>query len=134
MAAELALLFVGATLPTPLYPLYRETFGFSGVTLTLIYAVYVLGNMAALFIFGRLSDQIGRRSVSLAALALALASMLVFAFAAGTSSLFAAHMISGFSTGLGAGAATAWINLAHSLSPRRTISNSAPPRPLPTTA
>src|SRR4051794_20547720 len=102
-ATELALMFVGATLPTPLYPLYRDAFGFSGVTLALIYAVYVLGNMAALFIFGRLSDQIGRRRVSLVALSIGLASTLVFAFASGTPWLFAARMISGFSTGLGAG-------------------------------
>jgi len=108
-AAALALMFVGATLPTPLYPLYREAFGFSGITLTLIYAVYVLGNMAALFTFGRLSDQIGRRRVSLVALSIGLASTLVFAFASGTPWLFAARMISGFSTGLGAGAVTAWI-------------------------
>jgi MFS family permease len=102
-------MFVGATIPTPLYPLYRETFGFSGVTLTLVYAVYVLGNMVALLIFGRLSDQIGRRSISLAALAFALASTLVFLFAQSTSWLFVARVVSGFSTGLGAGAATAWI-------------------------
>src|SRR5690349_6811960 len=31
VAAAIALMFVGATLPTPLYPLYREAFGFSGV-------------------------------------------------------------------------------------------------------
>lgn len=109
VGAALALMFVGATVPTPLYPLYREAFGFSGVTLTLIYAVYVLGNMVALLIFGRLSDQIGRRSISLAALAFALASTIVFLLAQGTPWLFVARVISGFSTGLGAGAATAWI-------------------------
>lgn len=107
--AALALMFVGATVPTPLYPLYRETFGFAGVTLTLIYAVYVLGNMVALLVFGRLSDQIGRRSISLASLAFALLGTLVFLFAQSTSWLFVARVISGFSTGLGAGAATAWI-------------------------
>jgi hypothetical protein len=34
VATELAVIFVGAILPTPLYPLYRQAFGFSGVTLT----------------------------------------------------------------------------------------------------
>ena len=61
VAAELGIMFIGAILPTPLYPLYREAFGFSGVTLTLIYATYVLGNLTALLFFGRLADQIGRR-------------------------------------------------------------------------
>jgi MFS family permease len=109
VATELAAMFVGAILPTPLYPLYREAFGFSGVTLTLIYAVYVLGNLVALLLFGRLSDQIGRRSTNLPAIGCGIASAIVFAFAAGTAWLFAARALSGFSTGLAAGAATAWI-------------------------
>ena len=64
VAAALAITFVGATLPTPLYPLYQQAFGFSGITLTLIYAVYVLGNLVALLVFGRLSDEIGRRNAT----------------------------------------------------------------------
>jgi MFS family permease len=109
VATELGAIFVGAILPTPLYPLYRQTFGFSGVTLTLIYSVYVLGNLVALLLFGRLADQIGRRGASLPAIGVSMAGALVFATAAGTPWLFAARALSGFSTGLAAGAATAWI-------------------------
>lgn len=109
VAAELAVAFMGSTLPTPLYPDYRRAFGFSGVTLTLIYAVYVVGNLVALFIFGRVSDQIGRRRVSLVALALACASTLLFAFAQGTAWLFGARMLSGLAVGVLSGTATAWI-------------------------
>lgn len=109
VATELATLFIGATLPTPLYPLYRTAFGFSGITLTLIYAVYVLGNLAALLFFGRLSDQIGRRPASLPALGIGIVSTLVFLLAESSGGLFLARVLSGFSTGLGAGAATAWI-------------------------
>jgi len=39
VAIQLGLMFVGALMPTPLYPLYRQTFGFSGIVLTLIFAV-----------------------------------------------------------------------------------------------
>jgi MFS family permease len=109
VAAMLGVMFVGAIMPTPLYPLYRQAFGFSGVTLTLIYAIYVLGNLLALLLFGRLSDQIGRRSVSLVAVGFGVASAVAFAFAASTAWLFAARVLSGLSTGLAAGAATAWI-------------------------
>ena len=109
VAAELGIMFIGAILPTPLYPLYREAFGFSGVTLTLIYATYVLGNLTALLLFGRLADQIGRRPASLPAVAVGIASAVVFAAAQGTAWLFVARAISGFSTGLASGAATAWI-------------------------
>jgi MFS family permease len=91
VAGKLGVMFVGATLPTPLYPLYREAFGFSAVTLTLIYATYVLGNLAALLFFGPLSDQIGRRATSLPAIAVGTASTAVFAAAPGTAWLFAAR-------------------------------------------
>ena len=109
VAIQLGVMFVGAILPTPLYPLYRQAFGFSGVTLTLIYATYVLGNLAALLLFGRLADQIGRRAASLPAVAVGIASTIVFAAAQSTGWLFAARGLSGFSTGLASGAATAWI-------------------------
>lgn len=109
VAIALAVMFVGAILPTPLYPLYQHAFGFFGVTLTLIYAVYVLGNLVALLFFGRLADQIGRRRAILPAIGFGIASAVVFAAAAGSPWLFAARALSGFSTGLAAGAATAWI-------------------------
>ena len=79
VTTELAVIFVGAIMPTPLYPLYRQAFGFSGVMLTLIYAVYVVGNLAALLFFGRLADQIGRRAVSLPAIGFGIASTVAFA-------------------------------------------------------
>ena len=109
VAVALAVMFVGAIMPTPFYPLYQHAFGFSGVTLTLIYAVYVLGNLVALLFFGRLADQVGRRSAMLPAIGFGIASTVVFAAAAGTAWLFAARALSGLSTGLAAGAATAWI-------------------------
>src|ERR1700733_3998335 len=91
VATELGAMFVGAIVPTPLYPLYREAFGFSGVTLTLIYAVYVLGNLVALLFFGRLADQIGRSRATLPAIAVSFASTIVFAAASGTAWLFVAR-------------------------------------------
>jgi len=109
VAAQLGIMFIGAILPTPLYPLYREAFGFSGVTLTLIYATYVLGNLTALLFFGRLADQIGRRPASLPAVAVGIVSAVIFTAAQGTGWLFVARGVSGFSTGLASGAATAWI-------------------------
>ena len=109
VATELAIMFFGATLPTPLYPLYRGAFGFGQITLTLIYAVYVLGNLVALLLFGRLSDQIGRRPATLPAIGVGLVSTHTFLLADGTVWLLAARVLSGFATGLAAGAATAWI-------------------------
>jgi hypothetical protein len=47
VATQLGIMFIGAILPTPLYPLYREAFGFSGVTLTLISAISPLSCSSA---------------------------------------------------------------------------------------
>lgn len=105
----IAALYAGSTILTPLYPLYRSAFGISPLTVTIVYAVYVIGNLTVLFLFGRLSDQLGRRSITLAAFALTLASALVFLFATGPVSLLVGRAVNGFAAGLGAGALTAWI-------------------------
>ena len=69
-ALALAVAMLGTTLPTPLYPLYREQLGFSEFLVTVIFAVYAAGVIAGLVLFGRLSDQIGRRRLLLPGLAL----------------------------------------------------------------
>ena len=65
-----------------------STFRFSRITLTLIYAIYAVGNLAALLVFGRVSDRIGRRRVSLAAIAFAGLSTVLFFAADDTAWLF----------------------------------------------
>src|SRR5438105_13535011 len=83
VAAELGAIYVLSNLPTPLYVIYRQAFGFSQLTLTVIYAV-VVGTIATMFFLGRLSDQIGRRPVVLASLVLAGLSGIAFLLAAST--------------------------------------------------
>jgi len=109
VAALIAVSFIGTTLVTPLYVLYRQVFGFSEITLTLIYAIYVLGNLTALLFFGRLSDQIGRRRAVIPAIGVGILSTLVFLFALDTAWLFAARLLSGFAIGIASGTGTAWL-------------------------
>jgi MFS family permease len=109
VAAMIGVMFAGSTLLTPLYIIYKQKFGFSDITLTLIYAAYVVGNLGALLVFGRLSDQIGRRRAALPALAVALLSTLVFLFADGTAALFWARALSGLGIGVAAGTGNAWL-------------------------
>jgi MFS family permease len=71
------------TLPSPLYKLHRHQFGFSELIVTVILATYGVGVMAALLLFGRLSDEIGRRGVLLGGLALSAAGMAAFLLADG---------------------------------------------------
>jgi len=112
-ACALATVYAGSMLPTPLYLDYRRAFGFSEIVLTLIYASYVIGNLTALFVFGRLSDQLGRRAVTLSALGLAAVSTLLFGFASSTAWLFGARILSGLAIGIAAGTLTAWIAELH---------------------
>ena len=74
----LATAFGLSTLITPLYMIYQKAFGFSQITLTLIYAAYAIGNIAALLFFGRASDRAGRRVTALSAIVLLLLAALVF--------------------------------------------------------
>ncbi|MFB7261299.1 MFS transporter [Streptomyces nojiriensis] len=97
----------GTTAPTPLYPVYGKEFGFSPITVTVIFAVYALGVVVGLLAFGRLSDQIGRRPVLVAATLLSACAALVFLAADDVAVLLVARVISGFSAALVTGAATA---------------------------
>lgn len=58
VAVMLGALYAGSTVVTPLYPLYRRKFGLSDPSITLVYATYVIGNLAA-FVFGRISIRRG---------------------------------------------------------------------------
>jgi len=109
VAAMIGVLFAGSTVVTQLYVVYKQQFGFSQITLTLIYAAYVLGNLAALLLFGRLSDEIGRRRTAMIAMAIAIVSAVVFLIARGVAALYAGRILSGLAIGIGAGTATAWL-------------------------
>ncbi|MEI9416781.1 MFS transporter [Mesorhizobium sp. Cs1321R2N1] len=109
VAAMIAVLFAGSTALTPLYIIYKQQFGFSQITLTLIYAVYVVGNLGALLVFGGVSDVVGRRPAALAAMIVAIVSALIFLFAGNVVSLDVARILSGLGIGIGAGTGTAWI-------------------------
>ncbi|MCG5470433.1 MFS transporter [Micromonospora sp. LAH09] len=98
---------VGTTVPTPLYPLYEMQFGFSSLTVTVVYALYALGVVVGLLVFGRLSDQIGRRPVILAALLLSVAADAVFLFAVDLAMIIVGRLLAGLSAALIIGAATA---------------------------
>jgi MFS family permease len=98
---------MGTTLPTPLYGLYREQIGFSELIVTVVFAVYAIGVIAALLLAGGLSDVVGRRPVLLGALGLAALSAVCFLFQDGLPLLFTGRVLSGFSAGLLSGTGTA---------------------------
>lgn len=88
-ALVLTLVFNVANLPAPLYVIYRDRFGFSELMLTVAYAVYVIGSLVAMIVFGRVSDQIGRRPVLFLSIGLAAASAAIFLGTVNTAMLLA---------------------------------------------
>ncbi len=98
---------LGPTIPTPLYPIYEENLGFGGLMVTTIFATYAVGVAIALMLFGRLSDQVGRRALLLPGLALALLSSAVFLIPDSIAALFLGRILSGLSVGIFTGTATA---------------------------
>ena len=120
VAALISAVFAASVIVAPLYPLYQQKYRFSEVLLTLIYASYVVGNVVALLFLGQLSDQLGRKRVSLPGLGLTGMGAVVFMFATGTLSLFVGRLIVGLAVGVLSGTGTAW--LAERLSrPRATL-------------
>lgn len=107
IAYMFAVSMVGTTLPTPLYVIYQSEWGFSDGVVTVIYATYAFGVLAALLFLGRASDQVGRRPVLGVVIVLAALSTVVFIVANGLGALFAGRVVSGLAAGLVTGTATA---------------------------
>jgi predicted MFS family arabinose efflux permease len=106
-AAVIGLCLFASVVPSPLYHLYAVTWHFSSLTLTLIYATYAFAVLAALLTAGRVSDQIGRRPVLIAALATLMVSSVLFIAARSDVWLFVARGVQGLATGAALSAASA---------------------------
>lgn len=106
--ASLLLTYLAAsTAPSPLYALYREAWGFSALTLTVVFSTYAFALLAALLFLGALSDHRGRREVVLVSLGLEIASLLVFRHADSVAWLLAARAVQGLATGIATSALSA---------------------------
>ncbi|HEY4188195.1 MAG TPA: MFS transporter [Polyangia bacterium] len=94
----------GSIAPTPLYSVYQAAWGFSPITITVIFGIYAVAVLSALLVAGSLSDHVGRRPVLLVATLTQAATMLLFAAAGGVTTLIAARIIQGLATGAAVGA------------------------------
>ena len=102
-----------SAVPTPLYVLYQARDGFGSVTLTLIFAAYAVGVALSLLLAGHLSDWAGRRRMLAAAIAVNLASGVVFLTWISVPGLLVARFVSGISIGLLTATATAHLTELH---------------------
>jgi MFS family permease len=85
--------------PSPLYGTYQREWHFSPLLLTVIFAVYALAALASVLVTGSLSDNVGRKPVLVAALALMLAGIVVFIFAQSVLWLLVARALHGAAIG-----------------------------------
>ena len=104
LASIVVSFLAGSSAPTPLYRVYQSEWGFSPMTITIVFGVYAVAVLAALLTVGTLSDHVGRRPVLLVALVLQAAVMVIFATAGGVPALLVARVVQGLSTGAAVGA------------------------------
>src|SRR6204780_1567176 len=99
--------------PTPLYAIYQQRDHFSTLMITVVYAVYAIGVIVSLFLGGHISDWVGRRRVLVPALAVNVASAVLFIAFPSLPGLIIARVVSGVSIGLTTGTATAYLAELH---------------------
>jgi MFS family permease len=92
--------FILSNTATPLYVHWQQEMGFSAGTLTVIFAAYIVGLLAALLVAGQLSDRFGRKPVLLPGLAAAIIACFLFATASSVVALGIARFLTGLAVGV----------------------------------
>jgi sugar transport protein len=98
-----------ATLPSPLYGLYRERDGLSAFTITIVYAIWAAGTIAALIAVPFIAERIGRRGVMLVAVATMMVAAAELAAWKALAGLLLGRLLTGVSVGLAAGTAITYL-------------------------
>src|SRR3954454_3667228 len=99
VATLLVLMLAASGVPSPLYRVYQEQFGFDDGVLTTIFGIYALALLASLLVVGGLSDHVGRRPVLVVAFLLEAVAMVLFLVSDGVGWLLAARIVQGLATG-----------------------------------
>ncbi|MGH8297263.1 MAG: MFS transporter [Steroidobacteraceae bacterium] len=113
VAAAFAAVMGLSAVQTPLYGLYAARDGFGSLTITMVYAVYAVGVIVALFTVGHVSDWYGRRRVMIPALLVAAVSAVLFLVWRDLAGLVVARLVGGIAVGAITATATAWITELH---------------------
>jgi MFS family permease len=97
-------LLASSSVPTPLYSTYQAKWGFTPITVTIVFAIYAFAVLSALLVVGKLSDHVGRRPVLVGALLVQLVALVVLTTASDIGMLAAGRVLQGLSTGAAVGA------------------------------
>ncbi|GGN97476.1 MFS transporter [Microbispora bryophytorum] len=100
-------LYLAAGALTPLLVLYKQQWDFPPSLLTLAFAVYAAGFLAAVLTLGSLSDHVGRSPVLIGALVVQLVSNVLFLLASDIGWVIAGRIVQGVSSGAATAAFTA---------------------------
>jgi hypothetical protein len=98
-----------ATLPSPLYGLYRERDHLSAFTITIVYAIWAAGTIAALIAVPFIAARIGRRGSMLAAVATMMVAAGELAAWKALPGLLLGRLLTGVSVGMAAGTAITYL-------------------------
>ncbi|MBG0850408.1 MFS transporter [Streptomyces spinoverrucosus] len=98
-----------ATLPSPLYGLYRAREDLSAFTITVVYAVFAAGTIATLRVVDAVARRIGRRGVMLGAVATMMVASGLLAAWKDLPGLLGGRLLTGVSVGLAAGTAITYL-------------------------
>jgi MFS family permease len=107
IAFALGVTMAGATLASPLYPLYEQALGITSSGITIVYSSYMGGALLALLLLGHLSDHVGFVHTLKIAVLLLLAGLATSAFAGSIAVLAVGRLAIGVAAGIASSAATA---------------------------
>lgn len=99
-AISLSVVYAASSAPIPLYKIFSQNIGLTNAELSMTAVAYFFGTLIALLMFGRISDYLGRRPVSLVTLGMAVMGCLIFFDLNNLSIFLIGRFIQGVSSGL----------------------------------
>lgn len=109
VAFAFLIVMASATLPSPLYGLYRARDHLSAFTITIVYAIFAAGAIAALIADRFVTARVGRRGAMLGAVATMMVSAGLLAAWKGLPGLLIGRLLTGVAAGLAAGTAIVYL-------------------------
>lgn len=109
MAFAFLVVMMFATLPSPLYGLYRTRDHLSAFTITVVFAIFAAGTIITLLMEGRVAGRFGRRGAMLGGVATMMVAAVVLAAWKALPGLLIGRLLTGVAIGLAAGVAIPYL-------------------------
>ena len=101
--------FIVASFAIPMMAIWTESHHLSSSNIANTVLSYFVGCMAALLLFSRLSNFLGRKLVVIISLLLSITASLIFAHSTSADELYVARFLQGLACGLASSAGMAWV-------------------------